>query len=157
MEKLNKLNKRLIFLLTLFVLVILLLMLKQQTVVQTDKYITKACFKQQCFNVKVLDNDEERTKGLMYVNNLTENSGMLFIFPNEDEYSFWMKDTLIPLDIVWIDNDFKVVSIKENAIPCNENPCEVYAPNSNAKYVLEINSELVKKYGIKVGDKVEFE
>lgn len=81
---------------------------------------------------------------------------MLFIFDSSGDYPFWMKNTLIPLDIIWISKDKKVVDIKENAKPCRSEMCETYSPKSDAKYVLEINGGLANKYKIKVGDALSF-
>ncbi len=98
-------------------------------------------------NVEIADNDLERSKGLMFREELCSNCGMLFIYDEEDERSFWMKNTLIPLKVVFIDENFTVINI-ENAAPCNENVCKTY--NGNGKYVLEVNPRI----NVKVGDKV---
>lgn len=75
----------------------------------------------------------------MYRENLGENDGMLFIFPTADySHYFWMKNTLIPLDMIRIDDQFKVVSIL-TAQPCTADPCTIYNPNASSTYVLEIN------------------
>jgi len=85
--------------------------------------------------------------------NLAEDAGMLFIFDKEGFYPFWMKDTLIPLDIIWIDENNKIVYIAGNAQPCVQN-CKNYDPPKEAKYVLEINGGLADKLNIKIGDTV---
>ena len=119
----------------------------------------KVCFNNynnSCFNVEIADNKEEREKGLMFRENLPENNGMLFVFPQEDRYGFWMKNTLIPLDIIWFNENKKIVYIKENAQPClNFNDdCESFIPDKEARYVLEVNAGAIERYGIKVGDEV---
>lgn len=106
------------------------------------------------FDVEIADNPAERAKGLMFKKELKENSGMLFIFPISDKHSFWMKNTLIPLDIIWIDKDQEIVYIHENAQPCRD-ICNSITPDKDAKYVLEINAGLTKEYNFKVRDKVE--
>ena len=125
----------------------------------------KACFNEKCFNIELAVTEQERTIGLMNRTFLDADKGMLFIFPSEGIYSFWMKDTLIPLDMIWINTDYEIVHIKENALPCNlftkklnqkNEECEIFTPNKEAKYVLEINSGLSKKYDIKVNDKINF-
>ena len=98
-------------------------------------------------NIEIADNDLERAKGLMLREELCDNCGMLFVYDGEDERSFWMKNTLIPLDIIFIDENFTVTNI-ENAAPCNENVCKIY--NGIGKYVLEVNPGI----NIKIGDKV---
>src|SRR3989344_353257 len=78
------------------------------------------------------------------------------LFESEGHYPFWMKNTLIPLDMIWIDEDKEIVFIYENALPCEEDPCTVISPSGNAKYVFEINGGLTSKKGIVVGQKLEF-
>ena len=117
----------------------------------------KTCYEDNCFNVELADNPEERSGGLMFRQELEENWGMLFLFDEESKYPFWMKNTLIPLDIIWIDDDYKIVFIKENAQPCKENACPNIIPNKKAKYVLEINAGIADKIGLEVGDKLNFD
>ena len=127
--------------------------------------ISKACFNERCFDVEIADTPEARAQGLMNRESLDQNSGMLFIFETTasnspfakgEKYSFWMKNTLISLDIIWIDENKKVVFIKHNAKPCQADPCETFKPSENTKYVLEINSGLAKKIGIEEGNLLEF-
>jgi len=110
-------------------------------------------FEDASFCVEFADDPEERTVGLMYVDHLPADSGMFFIFPQEMPLSFWMKNTLIPLDIIFLDEDMRVVDIKHGFEPCMDEPCESYTARSSAKYVLEVNSGLAEKYGIKEGDR----
>src|SRR3989344_8920777 len=114
--------------------------------------IKEVCFKEQCFNVEIADSDLERENGLMNRNSLERDKGMLFVFEKEEIYPFWIKDTLIPLDILWINENKEVVYIKENAGICVEK-CEILTPDQKASYVLEINSGITKELGIKKGDK----
>jgi len=116
----------------------------------------KVCFEWNCFYVEVVDTPIQREKGLMNRANLEDDEGMLFIFESEGHYPFWMKNTLIPLDMIWIDEDKEIVFIYENALPCEEDPCTVISPSGNAKYVFEINGGLTSKKGIVVGQKLEF-
>ena len=90
----------------------------------------------------------------MFREKLEENNGMIFIFEQENEIAFWMKNTLIPLDIIFIGKNFKIVDIK-NAVPCKQDPCQLYKPQKSAQYVLEVNSGFAEKNGIKVNDEVE--
>ena len=99
--------------------------------------------------------EAEREKGLMNRTSLDSNKGMLFIFDKEDIYSFWMKNTLIPLDMIWINQNNKVVFISKNAQPCKTLICPVITPTVNAKYVLETNAGLSGKFGFKPGDAVD--
>ena len=103
--------------------------------------------------VEVVNNFEEMSKGLMFREFLDENSGMLFVFGNEDYHSFWMKNTLIPLDIIFISEKLEIVDIIY-AEPCNEDPCSSYRPVKPAKYVLEVNGNFTIENNIKIGNKI---
>jgi len=116
----------------------------------------KVCFRQDCFFVEMATTPEEWSRGLMNRENLDENRGMLFIFDQEGIYSFWMKNTLIPLDIIWLNQNKEVVFIEKNAQPCKKEICESINPGQKAKYVLEINKGLVDKMGLKTGDYLIF-
>jgi len=126
--------------------------------IQTPKkdIVPKVCMENKCFDVEIAKTGEERRIGLMNRKHLDLDRGMLFLFENEGVYGFWMKNTLIPLDIIWIGENKEVVFIKENAMPCNLENCETFYPAQKASYVLEINGGLAEKYGIKIGDKVDF-
>ena len=113
------------------------------------------CFGQKCFQVELAQTPEQREYGLMNRSYLDANAGMLFIFDKQGIYPFWMKNTLIPLDIIWIDNSGKVVFIKENAQPCTNFLCPNIIPTSSAKYVLELNAGICNETGIKLGDQLK--
>lgn len=140
------------FFLSIFIIFILLITIFIYT--QTNK--NKVCFDKNCFKVEIASSQEELAKGLMFRESLNKNSGMLFVFPEEELHSFWMKNTLIPLDIIWINTDREIVFIKHNAPVCLEDPCESFTPNEKALYVLEINSGIAEEIGLEVGDKTEF-
>lgn len=108
------------------------------------------------FNVEIADEPAEREKGLMSRDNLDEDSGMFFIFDDAKILNFWMKNTLIPLDIIFIDENFKIINIAENAEPCGDGrvDCRGYFSQIPAKYVLEISGGKTKELGIKPGDKI---
>ena len=96
----------------------------------------------------------DQENGLSFRENLKNDEGMLFIFDNVGTYPFWMKDMSFPIDIIWIGEDFRVIFIKENATP--ESFPEIFSPNKNSKYVLEVNALFSQKKNLKEGDKVEF-
>jgi len=104
-------------------------------------------------NVEIADDSEKRMQGLMFREKLDESKGMFFIFDNEDYLTFWMENTLIPLDIIFIDKDFKIVDIKY-AVPCKSDQCRLYKPSRLAKYVLEVNGNFSINNKISVGNKV---
>ena len=106
----------------------------------------------QTIEVEFAKNDEERALGLMYRSSMDEHQGMWFIFPEEAPRSFYMRNTEIPLDIIYLDKDKKVVSIAKNARPYDETSLPSEKP---AMYVLEINGGLADKWGIEKGDRVE--
>lgn len=108
---------------------------------------------EQRFVCEIADTPETRTRGLMFRKELAANSGMLFDFQKEAFTGIWMKNTLIPLDIVWIDAEKNVLKIV-TATPCTEDPCETFQVNDMVRWVLEVNA---KKFPGKVGDKIEFE
>lgn len=106
--------------------------------------------------VELAKTNAEHERGLMYRENLDEDSGMLFIFDNEKVVNFWMKNTIIPLDMIFLDSNKKIVHIEFNAIPCNKDPCKIYPSIYPVKYVIEVNSGYSEKNNINVGDKLEF-
>jgi len=106
-------------------------------------------------NVEVADNEAERMQGLMFRESLEENSGMLFVFENKAKYAFWMKNTLIPLDVIFIDENFNIVDIIY-AEPCKEDPCERHIPKKESLYVLEVNGNFAERNGISIGNKIKF-
>lgn len=103
--------------------------------------------------IEIANNDYERQTGLMYRKHLDTNHGMLFIFDQIQVRSFYMKNTYIPLDIVYIDSNKTIVNIAKNTKPLDET--SVYSEGA-VKYVLEINAGLSNKWNLKPGDKINF-
>jgi len=104
------------------------------------------------FKVEIADDEAERTKGLMFRETLLADHGMLFLFPDEAERSFWMRNTILPLDIIYVSKTGQVVSIQKNAIPYDKTPLPSYG---EAAAVLEINGGLSDQLGIRPGDRIE--
>ena len=104
------------------------------------------------FKVEIADNAQSRALGLMFREHLDEDKGMLFIFDDEAERYFWMKNTKMPLGMIFMDKDGIILNIV-TAEPCKEDPCQSYASEDKAKYVLEINAGESKNIG--VGEKAE--
>lgn len=115
------------------------------------------CYETHCFEVTYAMNSADRSRGLMEVEYMDQDKGMLFVFENEGLYPFWMKNTLIPLDIIWIDANKKVVFIGENVQPCEADPCPNTYPSGNALYVLELNAGVSNQISLKIGDQLTFE
>ena len=112
----------------------------------------QACFKENCFYVELAITNSQRAKGLMNREHLDKNRGMLFVFEKEGIYPFWMKNTLISLDMIWVNKNNEIIFIKKNALPCKDNICYNISPDRPAIYVLEINAGMVDKMGISLGD-----
>ena len=119
---------------------------------EKDKLI---CFKNVCVSAEIMSTPQEKQQGLMFRESLGELSGMLFVNQREGLYPFWMKNTLIPLDIIWISKDKKVAYIVKNAQPCLET-CDSINPACPAQYILEVNAGFIEKYQIKVGQRLDF-
>lgn len=114
--------------------------------IYSDKKIIKV-------SVETANDNEERLRGLMFREDLDEKRGMLFVFEDENNRTFWMKNTLIPLDIVFINKEFEIINI-EYALPCKKEPCALYKSKKPAKYVLEVNSNFTTKNDIDTGNKI---
>lgn len=108
----------------------------------------QACFPDgSCVSLEVVATSGERARGLMYRESLNPDAGMLFVFPQEAKHAFWMKNTRIPLDIIWLKKDGTVVDVAENVLPCKSDPCRNYIPKEKAEYVIEVNANQSKKRG----------
>jgi uncharacterized membrane protein (UPF0127 family) len=107
------------------------------------------------YNLLIANDDKSRQIGLSNRKSLDKNTGMLFVFPTKGIYSFWMKNTQIPLDMIFI-NDDKIVYIVKNAPPQagKDGNLPIYTPKNEANYVLEVNGGQADKYKFKTGDKV---
>lgn len=116
----------------------------------------RVCFKEQCVRTEIARTQEAFYRGLQFRDSLGQNEGMLFIFPMSQIHSFWMKDTRIALDIIWLDHFRRVVHIAKNVPPCKKDPCPIYSPSSEALYVLEVNASWTDRFGVQVGDLADF-
>ncbi len=102
-------------------------------------------------DIEIADDDAERAQGLMYRSKMKEDRGMLFIFPKETYQSFWMHNTQIPLDMIFINKENKIVTIHNNTTPFSD---QSYPSTQPAIYVLEVNAGFCEKYGVTVGDMI---
>lgn len=109
-------------------------------------------------DVEVADTPESRAQGLMNRTSLAENAGMLFIFESAEQWSFWMKNTLIPLSLAFVDEQWEIVDIQDMAVaPDPQNgPFEFYGAAKPARYALEVNQGFFRRKGLSVGAKVTF-
>jgi uncharacterized protein len=113
------------------------------------------CYGGNCILAEIAQTPFELENGLMHRKKLDKNKGMFFIFGKEGSYPFWMKNTLIPLDMIWINKNSKVVFVKENAQLCTENYCPQINPEADAKYVLEVNAGVSKNMEMKIGSELK--
>jgi len=106
------------------------------------------------FGVEIAETREKQGLGLMFRDKMPADQGMLFIFPNESPRSFWMKNTRIPLDIMYFDKDLKMVSISADTPPCRVSRCPSYPSIAPAMYVLELNAGTAAELGVGPGEKL---
>ncbi|MAH08007.1 hypothetical protein CMI38_07205 [Candidatus Pacearchaeota archaeon] len=157
-----KTSKSTLILITILILLIITISLffqltinqKQQPV---DNY--QLTINNQTIHLTPAITNEQKSKGLMNITNLPSNQGMIFIYNQEQTLSFWMKNTLIPLDIIFLNQNYKVVDIKHNFQPCpNDNPtyhsdypCPSYQSKQPAKYAIELNAGQANNLNIQIG------
>ena len=107
----------------------------------------------QQIDIEIVDQAKEIQQGLMYRTKMAENQGMLFLFPQEEARSFWMRNTFIPLDIIYVNSNKEIVSIQKYTTPQSDKALPSEAP---AQFVIEVNAGFCDRYGIDKGTKVEF-
>ncbi len=104
-------------------------------------------------DIEIADNTPERMQGLMYRKSMDENKGMLFVFNEYEQQGFYMRNTIIPLDIIFLDSSKQVIRIYKNTVPFSETTLPSGKPSM---YVVEVNAGYTDKHGIKDGDKIKF-
>src|SRR5215467_8753755 len=138
---------------------LLLLVSAQTPLTRTEVRIARGDSQQEIarFTVEIADTPETWEHGLMERAALAPNAGMLFIFSDVAPRAFWMMNTLIPLDMLFIDADHRIINIQANAVPCvPPQRCPTYNSTAPAKYVLEIAGGRAQALGIRAGDHVHF-
>lgn len=113
---------------------------KRQIIVNGEKYL-----------VEIAQSAKQRRHGLMFRDQLDKRDGMLFIYPQSGDHRIWMKNTLIPLKVIWLDNNNLIIGVK-TLDPCTSDPCPIYGVSKLSKYVLELNNT---NHGLKPGIKIE--
>jgi len=137
---------------------------KPKKVIKTEPVVFKkegelSIFKQKAdtlitsLNIEIAESEYETQTGLMYRESMEQNQAMLFIFPDEQMHNFYMKNTAIALDIIFIKEDLTIASFQENAQPYNETGLSSQVP---IKYVLEVNAGLAQKWLLEIGDKISY-
>ena len=109
------------------------------------------------YSIELARTPEEQAQGLMFREGLPGKTGMLFLFSANGVHRFWMKNTMIPLDMVWMDGGGKVLFVSADTPPCKADPCPSYGPEAPAASVLEIAGGKASKEKIGVGSVLRFE
>jgi len=140
-------KKKILIIFALLVMALIFFIISPQ-----KKSDNTVCFEGSCIDVELATTPKEMTIGLMNRTSLPENKGMLFIFDEKSSYKLWMKNTLIPLDMIWLDENGKIIYIERNAQPCYVPTCSAFGPESSSKYALEVNGGYTERHKIKSGD-----
>lgn len=120
-----------------------------------DSDFVSATIGHEVYNLEVAESDSGRAKGLSGRENLDDDAGMLFVFDNSDYHSFWMKDTHITLEIIWLDENLTIVDKKVMVVENDPaNPVASYKPQAPALYAIEIKP-IIDIDSVSIGDKVE--
>ncbi|VVB74100.1 putative ACR [uncultured archaeon] len=101
----------------------------------------------------VADTQQARTTGLMGMQSIGEKEGMLFVYDRPGKYAFWMKDTIMSLDIIFVSSDMRIISIQRME-PCAQEPCEIYPPPSDIMYAIEVKGGFAERNGLETGQTV---
>lgn len=104
--------------------------------------------------IEIADTEARRRLGLMHRTYLAANSGMLFIHPSPSILGVWMKNTLIPLDILFLSDDGTIVSMLEDLPPCRQDPCPISRSSTKARYMLEVNAGVIAQHRLETGQRL---
>ena len=140
------------FLVTALFFIIFILVIIQVVFVSEDiVFNKKAAITIENLNVpvEVADTHIKRTQGLSEREELSEDSGLLFVFEKSDRHGIWMRDMHFPIDIIWIGEDGRIVDIKQNVSP--DTYPQIFQPQEPARYVLEVNAGFTEQHGIEIG------
>lgn len=106
----------------------------------------------QTYRVELAETPEAQARGLMFRDSMPEDHGMLFIFPDTAMRGFWMKNCKFPQDMLFFDEDMRLVSVQKRVPPCHSESCPSYSSGAPAKYVLELNAGQADRLGVQSGD-----
>lgn len=151
-------KKKLIVIIALILLTVVLLLVYNNYYDGFNKegeliFLMEKGKKEKQISIEIAETKQERNQGLMNRKKLDKNNGMLFIYNTSYKRFFWMKNTYIPLDIIYVDNTYHVVSIQENTEPLLE---KKYPSYKKAMYVVEVNAGFCNMHNIKVGDSISY-
>jgi uncharacterized membrane protein (UPF0127 family) len=144
---------------SLLSLLVLLLCSAETALPRKEVWITRGTSQEEIarFSAEIADTPATWERGLMERSSLAPNAGMLFLFPEAAPRTFWMMNTLIPLDMLFIGADYRIINIQENAVPClPPRQCPTYPSTAPAQYVLEIPGGRARALAIHAGDRVHF-
>ena len=112
----------------------------------------------QIVKVETMMDTQDLMRGMMFRTSLAPDRGMLFVHRRPGNYNYWMYQTLIPLDMIWMDRTKQIVEIVESAPPCKTeaSKCAHYGGHQTAQYVLELGGGMARKYNLKLGDQLTF-
>ena len=113
------------------------------------------CFENKCISVEVVSSHEDIMRGLKFRDTLNEGTGMLFLFEEPREIKFWMKDVNFPIDIIFINENYEIISIYSSVPPCFDIGCPLYPSNGEMLYVVETVANFTIENNINIGDKVK--
>lgn len=150
----QQLIKRVMILIGIKLLIITFFFLRFLEKEKLVKTIPQACYLGYCFSLEIADTPEKRELWVMFRESLPADQGMLFVFEKPDFWSFWMRNTLIPLDIIRLNEENTVVDFI-SVPPCKESQCPSYLPKDQAIQAIELNSGTIKKIWLKIGDQLE--
>lgn len=111
--------------------------------------------KGQRYSIEIAEDDATRAQGLMERTEMAPDHGMLFVFQDDAPRAFWMKNTKIPLDMLFFDSKLRLVSVQRDVPPCLADPCRGYSSGAPARYVLELNAGQAAKLGLHPGDELQ--
>lgn len=144
-------SKSFILILLIPFIIVCILIWRLLVYIPANPNIITLKIKDQNYQIELATTSAQKIKGLSKRDTLCPNCGMLFTFGFETQLPFWMKDTLIPLDMIWLDKNNKVVDIKTAT---ETNSQKIYQNQSPAKYVIELNANDSQKIGLQIGDTI---
>jgi len=106
------------------------------------------------FVAEIADTPERWQRGYMNRPEVGQNEAMIFVFPYPEIHLFWMKNTLVPLDILWLDERLSIVHLETQVPPCRKDPCPNYGPARKVRFVLELRGSTAARHGLKTGDSI---
>ena len=143
--------QRLIFICALFLVSPVASLVTMAANLPHDVLLVETASSQYRFDVEIADDPAERAEGLMYRQTLADNAGMLFLYPKPQPVEFWMKNTLLSLDIVFVRADGTIARIAANTTPMSE---DLIPSGEPVRAVLEVNGGTMRELGVKVGDRL---